>query len=368
MISLITRADETVNGANSEMAKLSNRSRIEQLTDKFEPQLKLAFLDAVADITKRAELKRIVERLERGDIPGAIDAVHLDPAAFRTLDNAIAAAFDGGGASAVGALPKLTDPQGNRFVVRWDARNLRAEAWLRNHSSTLITRITEDMRTSVRTVLEQGLIDGRNPRSTALDVIGRINRATGRREGGIVGLTSQQSGYVSNALAELSSADPDVMANYFTRVRRDRRFDAAVRKAMNEGRAIDAELRSRIIGRYSDRLLQLRGETIARTETMAALNQSGIEAMRQAVDTGAVKADTVTKVWHTARDPRVRDSHADQDRQSVGLEGAFSNGLMYPGDPAGGAHETSNCRCWMETRIDFTAGLIEEELALAGLT
>lgn len=347
--------------------KPSNRSRIEQLTDEFEPQLKLAFLEAVADITKRAELKRIVERLEKGDIPGAIDAVHLDAAAFRALDNAIAAAFDGGGASAIGALPKLRDPRGGEFVVRWDARNLRAEAWIRNHSSTLITRTTDDMRAAIRAVLEQGMIDGRNPRSTALNIIGRINRATGRREGGIVGLSSQQSRFVSNALAELSSNNPEVMANYFTRVRRDRRFDETVRRAMNQGRDVPAEMRSRIIGRYSDRLLQLRGETIARTETMAALNQSGIEAMRQAVDTGAVKADTVTKTWHTARDPRVRDSHAAQDRQTVGLEGMFSNGLQYPGDPAGGAHETANCRCWMETRIDFTAGLIEEELALAGL-
>lgn len=348
------------------MAKLSNRSRIEQLTDELEPQLKLAFLEAIADITKRAELKHIVERLEKGDISGAIDAVHLDAAAFRTLDNAIAAAFDGGGASAIRALPKLRDPDGSQFVVRWDARNVRAESWVRNHSSTLITRITEDQRASVSTALAESMVAGRNPRATALDIIGRINRVTGRREGGIVGLTSQQAGFVSNALAELSSTDPDVMARYFTRMRRDKRFDAAVRQAIAEGRAVPADLRARIVGRYSDRLLQLRGETIARTETMAALNQSGVEAMRQAVDSGAVKADTVTKTWHTARDPRVRDSHAEIDRQSVGLDGLFGNGLQYPGDPAGGAAETANCRCWMETKIDFTAGLIEEELALAG--
>ncbi len=345
----------------------SNRSRIEQLTDKFEPVLKLAFLEAVRDITSRAELGRIAERLEKGDIAGAIDAVHLDRAAFRTLDNALAAAFDGGGASAIGALPKLRDPSGGQFIVRWDARNIRAENWLREHSSTLITRITDDQRASIRTVLEQGLIDGRNPRSTALDIVGRINRATGRREGGILGLSGPQQQAVQKALEELRSDDPAIMARYFSRVRRDRRFDAAVRKAMEAGRPVESELATRIIGRYRDRLLDLRGTTIARTETMAALNQSGVEAMQQAIDTGAVKADTVTKTWHTARDPRVRDSHAAQDRQSVGLSELFSNGLAYPGDPAGGASETANCRCWCEMRIDFTAGLIEEELALAGL-
>jgi len=347
--------------------KPSNRVRIEQLTKEFEPKLKLAFLEAIADITARAELKRIVERLEQGDVPGAIDAVHLDPAAFRALDGAIASAFDAGGKSTIDNLPRLRDPRGGEFVVRWDARNIRAEIWLRNHSSNLITRITEDQRTAIRTILEQGMIDGRNPRSTALDIIGRVNRVTGRREGGIIGLSGPQTQAVQKALEELRSDDPSIMARYLSRKRRDKRFDAAVRKAMDAGRPVDAETASKIIGRYRARLLDLRGETIARTETMAALNQSGVEAMRQAVDSGAVRADAVTKTWHTARDPRVRDSHAAQDRQSVGLSELFSNGLAYPGDPAGGAAETANCRCWMETRIDFTAGLIEEELALARL-
>jgi hypothetical protein len=347
--------------------KPSNRSRIEQLTDDWEPKIKAAFFAAITDIVSRAEINRIVERLERGDIAGAIDAVHLDPAAFRTLDTAITQAFDAGGASQIGALPTLRDPQGNRFVVRWDARNVRAQAWLRQHSSTLITRITEDQRATVQQILQQGLIDGKNPRATALDIVGRVNRATGRRTGGIVGLSGPQSSAVDKARSALISGDPDGLRSYLALNRRDKRFDRAVLKALDEGRALDKASVDQIIGRYADRLLALRGETIARTETMAALNQSGVEAMQQAVDAGAVKADTVTKTWHTARDKRVRDTHAAIDRQVVGMNAVFSNGLAYPGDLSGGAAEVANCRCWMETRIDFTAALIEEERRLAGL-
>ncbi len=339
------------------MAKLSNRSRIEQLTDKFEPVAKAAFLEAVRDITSRAELARIAERLEKGDIAGAIDAVHLDPAAFRALDNAIAAAFDGGGASAIGALPKMRDPSGAQFVVRWDARNIRAETWLRQHSTTMIARLTEDQQQAIRTALAEGLAAGRNPKSVALDIIGRINRVTGRREGHLIGLSVPQAHAVGKARSGLNSGDPDALRAYLQLKRRDRRFDAVVRQALaGEGR-LDSKTVDRIIGRYADRLLQLRGETIARTETMAALNQSGIEAMRQAVDSGAVRADVVTKVWHTARDPKVRDSHTAIDRETVGLEMPFGNGLLYPGDPSGGPAETANCRCWMETKIDFFTGL-----------
>lgn len=343
------------------------RTRIAQLTSEWEPTIRAAFLEAVLDIADRADVRRIAERLEKGDVAGAIEAVHIDTAAYSVLDRAISGAFNAGGASAVSALPKIKDPSGAALIVRWDARNLRAENWLRSHSSDLITRIVDDQRAAVRNALSEGVIAGRNPKATVLDVVGRVNRITGRREGGIVGLTAPQQSYVSNALAELSSKDPDVMARYFTRTRRDRRFDAEVRRAMKDGRVIDADLRTRIVGRYSDRLLELRGETIGRTETMAALNQSGVEAMQQAIDAGVVQAGTVTKVWHTARDPKVRDSHAAIDRQSVGIEGRFSNGLAYPGDPSGGPAETANCRCWMETRIDFTAGLIGEELAAAGL-
>lgn len=359
------------------MARPSNRTRIERLTNKFEPELKSAFLDAVRDISNRAELKTIVTRLERGDIAGAIEAVHLDPAAYRLLDNAIARAFDEGGASAIGSLPKIRAPGGGQFVVRWDARNIRAETWLREHSSTLITRITVDQRNAIRMALVEGMEAGLNPRSTALNIIGRVNRATKAREGGIIGLTSQQAEQLAAVRRIL--ADPAEIRRFFIKDEATgkwkprykltpRRWDAQIAQAIKEGRALSAADIAKISTVHSNKLLELRGKTIARTETMAALNQSGIEAMQQAIDAGAVKAETVTKIWHTARDPRVRDSHAAQDRQTIGLNEVFGNGLRYPGDPSGGAHETANCRCWLETKIDFTAGLIEEELALAGLT
>lgn len=339
------------------LKRLSQREQIAILTAEFSAKLRYAFLEAVADIVSRAELARIIERLERSDIEGAIAAVHLDGAAFRNLDDAIAQAFNAGGAAVVGSLPILRDPSGGRFVVRWDARNLRAESWLRSHSSSLITRITADQMQSIRTALSLGLAEGRNPRRVALDVVGRINRVTGRRDGGLLGLTPQQERFVAGARAELSSGDATAMRAYLARTRRDKRFDRAVLDAITAGKAVPAETLARITGRYADRLLQLRGETIGRTETSAALNQSGIEAMRQAADAGAVDAGTITKVWHTARDPRVRDSHATLDGETVGLDGLFGNGLAYPGDPSGGPEETANCRCWLETRIDFLAGI-----------
>lgn len=47
--------------------------------------LRAAFMEAVDDIRSNIVLRRVVERLERGDINGAIAAMHLDQAAFRLL-------------------------------------------------------------------------------------------------------------------------------------------------------------------------------------------------------------------------------------------------------------------------------------------
>src|SRR5690606_6134093 len=223
------------------------------------------------------------------------------------------------------------------------------------HSSTLITRIVDDQRAAVRQALTEGMVDGRNPRSVALDIVGRVNRATGRREGGIIGLTAQQERFVASARRELS--DPAIMEHYFTRTRRDRLFDSMVLKAIREEKPLDRATIDRIVGRYSDRLLELRGETIARTEAMASLHASQMEAYRQAIDTGAVARQDVRRVWVSTRDNRVRDSHRAMDGESVGLDEAYSNGLMYPGDPNGPVSETANCRCTQLIRIDFMSNL-----------
>src|SRR5690606_18192795 len=132
---------------------------------------------------------------------------------------------------------------------------------------------------------------------------------TGRRQGGIIGLTSQQAGFVTNARAEL--ADPNRMAADFGRQRRDKRFGATVRKAMREGRALSPEQIDRITGRYADRLLALRGEAVARTETLTAMNAARFESYRQAIEVGDLAPENVTATWGATGDARTRHSHME---------------------------------------------------------
>ncbi|WP_011580562.1 MULTISPECIES: hypothetical protein [Chelativorans] len=343
------------------------RDLIEQLLATYDGRLRLAFLSAVDDIRNAVVLRVVVERLERGDVAGAIEAMHLDADAFAKLELAIAEAYNAGGAASVENMPRMSDPEGNRVVFRFGIRNPEAEAWLREHSSTLVTRIVEDQREAIRNALTEGLAVGQNPRQTALNVVGRVSRATNRREGGVIGLTTAQSEYVARARHELLSGEPDQLHHYLSRGRRDKRFDRVVTAAIKEGKPIPAETVNRIVGRYSDRLLELRGEMLARTETMTALGKSRDDAIRQQIAAGKIMVEDVTKLWRSAGDSRVRHTHRILSGKSAPMDGFFQSPsgamLRYPGDPQAPASEIVGCRCWVEYKIDHFANVARRQRA-----
>jgi hypothetical protein len=345
------------------MTRRSDRDLIEGLLATQEEAVRAAFMEAIADIVNTVVLKVVVERLERGDIEGALQALHLDAAAFARLELALSDAYNGGGLATVGSMPRVTDPQGHRVVFRFSVRNPAAEAWLRDHSSELVTRIVEDQRIAIRLALSDGLERGQNPRATALEVVGRVNRATGRREGGIVGLTAAQERYVTRARQQLLSGDPMQFRAYLDRERRDKRFDRTVLAAIRTGKPMPADVVSRMVGRYADRLLDLRGEMLARTETMIALGKSRDDAIRQQIEAGKIREEDVTKIWRSAGDNRVRHTHRVLNGQKAPMDGVFVSPsgalLRYPGDPTAPIGEISGCRCIVRYDVDYFAEVVE---------
>ncbi|MCV0348458.1 MAG: head morphogenesis protein [Nitratireductor sp.] len=351
------------------LKRLSAREQLARLALEFEPKIRQAFLESIAAIKSDIVLRDVIIRLERGDVNGAIDALHLDRAAFRPVERAIAEAFEGGGAATVSAMPVLREPAGGRAVMRFDVRAPSAESWLSTHSSRLVSDLTDT--TAIRARLVVGLERGLNPRAVALDIVGRLSRVTGQREGGTIGLTAQQALFVDNpdasgpsgARQQLLSGDPEQLREYLRRGRRDKRFDRTVTQAIREEKPLPKAMVDKIVSRYQDRLLLLRGETIAPTETLAALNQSQQESYQQAIDKGLINRQDVRKVWKSAHDSRVRHSHQLLDGESVGFDEAFAtplgNRMRFPGDTSLGASAADivNCRCRVDYRIDFLANL-----------
>jgi len=72
------------------------------------------------------------------------------------------------------------------------------------------------------------------------------------------------------------------------------------------------------------------------------------------------KGADMVKQWDSTLDSRTRESHAIVDGEIRELDEKFSNGLMFPGDPSGGAAEVINCRCALLQRAKWA--LDEEEL------
>jgi hypothetical protein len=116
---------------------------------------------------------------------------------------------------------------------------------------------------------------------------------------------------------------------------------------------------------YKQVAQQLAGQTkigfnnavrIARTEGHRIQAQSTMDAAYKAQEKGA----DMLKQWDAALDSRTRESHTIVDGEIRELDKPFSNGLMFPGDPAGGAAEVVNCRCALLQRARWA--LDEEEL------
>ncbi|MBY0298997.1 MAG: phage head morphogenesis protein [Methylobacterium sp.] len=313
---------------------------------------------AIADITDRAQVGVIAAMVERDDVEGALHAVGIDPVAFRVLDAATAQAFEAGGNHVVARMPVLRRPDGQRLSIRFDVRNPDAENWLREHSSRKVTEIVEDQRQMIRSALVAGMAAGRNPRDVALDLVGRIDPATGKRQGGTIGLTSNQEEWVRRYADELARLDP----NALTRQLRDKRFDGTVRKAIEAGRPLTAEQIAKMVAAYRNRALRHRTETIGRTEAMVSLHQSQEEATRQAIAAGQINPAMVVEIWRTTLDGRERDTHRQMNGQTVRRGQPFVSPsgarLRYPGDPRAPASEIINCRCWREVRVDYLAEIV----------
>lgn len=82
------------------------------------------------------------------------------------------------------------------------------------------------------------------------------------------------------------------------------------------------------------------GQTLATTLAAFAVT----EAARQ------MARPETTKTW-SVRSGNPRSSHARMDGETVPIDGTFSNGMAWPGDPAGGVDEVAGCMCSVEVTI-----------------
>lgn len=329
--------------------------RIERLLKAWEPILQAAFLECFDGLRDRVSVPRLILLIDAKDIEGTIAALGLERAQFRPLGAAVEALYEAAALDATAGIEVVQGPLGLRIAPLFDVKEPAAQQWIESHATALISELTEQQRELVRTALaplRSGLdpmMTGDTPEKLALDLVGRVSKVTGHREGGIIGLTARQAEWAASYERELSGV-PDAKA--LTRKLRDRRFDRSVEKAIREGRPLPEKTRAAMIATYRNRALRYRAEAIAMNEAHEVAHAAQITAWEQAIARGAVTEDRIRRHWVTAQDDHVRPMHAEVPKMNpggVGLHAPFNTPkgqFLQPGwrfDPG--------CRCRVLIRV-----------------
>jgi hypothetical protein len=309
------------------------RSEITRLADELfaiSSEIKIEFLDAIAELSDAVDGAAIIEYLRNGEIVEAIAVVspQIFGDALTPLSEQITGAALNSGKNAGKQIP-------TERVFSFGKPNPATVEFLRNYRFDLIQQLSDEGRKAVALTITQGMKDGLNPITIARDV--RAN----------IGLTERQAQAVINYRRALESGT----AASLTRQLRNRTFDASVLRAAQSGVALSQSQIDKMVAAYQKRYLKYRAETIARTEGARAQSFGNHEAWQQAIDNEVVSQDDIVREWIYTHDPKVRHAHKtimEMNPNGVGWGEPFKSELgdiMYPGDPDAEAANTINCRC-----------------------
>lgn len=352
------------------LKRLSHSELLQTVAAERQATLVEEWLAALLSIKNGVTIKGMVAEIERGNIESVIRMLDMDASRFARFERAIYDTWNQGGQAHVNGMPALRDGDGNLVHFSWGVRNVAAEQAIRNHAATLVDGLVDEQLTVTRMVLVDGLSRGQNPRQTALQLVGPINRATGAREGGIIGLSSPSVTTANKIYMGLRTGDEQAMRDYLGYTLRDKRFDGHVRRALEAGKTVPAGAVDRITTAYTNRALKYRADNIALTETNIALAQAKTDAFQQQINAGKLDAQDVTKTWGVSVSKEKREDHLAMVGQSIPFGELFTlpDGTQCTGphDPNLPAKHLVGCMCIMDMTVDFTAQALRKYRARVG--
>jgi hypothetical protein len=308
------------------------RDRLERIALAFEPRIANSLLDVFEQIRSELVLKEVEEILLRGGISAVMGLIsNLEDYISAAIRSEIVDAVSQSGRIAIHLLPEGSAKA--TYVFNILDPNTISE--LNNHNARLVSYISQSTRQAVQQSLEANIIAGNNPIKTARDFRDSI------------GLTDIQEQAVRNFRAGLESGSSTPLQ----RELRDRRFDRSIQRAIASGESIPADKVDKMVERYRQRMINFRAQTIARTESIRAINMGEFESLRQAEESGELIVK-YTRHWVFTHDDRTRYSHRgipvlNPNGRSIHeyFITPLGNRLRFPGDPNAPAEEVVNCRC-----------------------
>jgi hypothetical protein len=266
---------------------------LHDIADTAAPDVRKAFLDAIARIRGTVKEAQLRAALDSGSIDKVMsvlgldkDLSALDPLLTKPLGEIVGQA----GVATQDATPALA-ARGGSLAMRFDLVNPNTVQAVRTYGFNLIRQITDDTRDGIRAIVAHAMEYGGHPTEQA------------RQIRSLIGLTESQADAVANFRDMLENGDREAL----TRAMRDRRFDGTLRQALgdNPTATLSPEQIERMTGRYAERMLNMRAETIARTETINAARLGTQAAWRQAAEDGLLDMNTIRQGWMVTPDDRL---------------------------------------------------------------
>lgn len=347
------------------VSKAAKPSDIEALAEKLEPALARAVRDLIKDHVASVNLDDLETALKEGRTYRVLDIIgDVDPVKAAAVREQLQSAVWAGAALEVQA------PVFNQARFAFNRLNPALINWLENYSLNLIRDIDTGTRAAVRQALVDGMTKGVNPIQQAR----QIKQAVGLTENQAKAVQnyhkaletvherrSLKSWGLGNQRSKISGVDVMALdpktgkpADGINQWRlRDQRYDSAIKRAQENKKPLTPEQINKMVDRYQERMIQSRARTIARAESMRALNVGTGEAWRQAVEGRHVNGDLVRKFWRDAKTEReceeCRGLARDQPKRGIPMNAEFvskKSGRRYRHAPA-----HPNCLCHVFYRL-----------------
>lgn len=297
---------------------MTTQRQLDAIIRELEPDLRQALLDAFDGIRNDIDMTALRNAVERGDVGAVEDILEGDESWFSPYALAATTIF-----LRYGALFAPTIETKLRFNA------INAMPALQSVIAENVARMTEETRQMAREMVMSGI--GQR------DVARRIRES--------IGLSVPQAGYVENMRRRLESNDPvELRAILKGQTLRDKRFDAAIKKAIRTGEAIPPAQIQKMTDAYTRKLRRKRADDMARAEVQQYAETAKFEAAKQA-------GGDIEKTWlHSRIWLRARPDHVMMNGEKViGIETPFimpdGIAMQHAHDPAGGAKHNASCRC-----------------------
>lgn len=359
---------------------LTPQQRLNAALAKLSPAIRKAIEESMAKAATAIDANALADAIERRDVEAVFLMTKIKPEQLFTVGEIVRFGYLTSGQGIDERLPLAI-----RATFGFGG-NPRAVQQAQTIVGRMITNVLADQRQAI-TVATQELMTrvvntGIPAKAAALEIVGKINRATGLREGGYLGLDVPRTEQAERVAAMLR--DPKLLAGYWQidpvtgdkkwvggyfikgpkgemkprYTTTDRRFDATVRKAIADGKAVSEADAIKITAMHRARLLKNRADTISRTEGLNALRAGEHDGFQLLVDSGAVADSRVIREWIPTGDSRTREDHREMaGKKIIGMSEPFllpdGSKMMFPGDSSMGAaaKEIIACRCAQSFRL-----------------